>query len=191
MDSQNKPLLATVWDRRYLLAGAIKPAINNNIVYVLDQNNNWTKFNNMYVGAFAEFKDEYYHGASTDIFRINKYSDDYTDDNGVAIAPYIKTKDYDFMTFINDKYFADLWVYAEPSTVFSSMTVSFYLNKLTTAEKTNYVSLAADSSFPNRPIVSKLRNPADRFRYISFSIKNFTKLYGINFFYGLHSLGEK
>lgn len=191
VDSQNKPLIATVWDRRYLLAGAIKPEINNNIIYVLDQNNNWTKFNNMYVGTFANFKDGQYFSSSTDTFQINKYSDDYTDDNGTSLSPFIKTKDYSFDTFINDKYFADLWVYAEPSIVFSSMTVSFYLNKLTAAASTKYISLIADSTYPDKPIISKTRNPADRFRYINFRISNFNKLYGLFFKYGIHSEGEK
>lgn len=191
VDSQNKPLLGFVSDRRYWLAGAIKPEINNNVVYVLDQNNNWTKFNNMHVGSFVKFKDDMYWGASTDVFQINKYSEDYTTDNGAAITPFIKTKDYDFDTFINDKYFSDLWVYAEPSVVFSTMTVSFYLNKQTTAKATESISLLANGTYPNSSIISKIRNSADRWRYINFKVSNFNKFYGLLFKYGYHSEGNK
>ena len=184
-------MVSIIKDRRYWLAGAINPAIDNDVVYILDLNNNWSKFDNIDAASFSVFKDDLYFGSSASNGKIYKYSSDFTNDDGTAIVPYIKTKDFDFGSNINDKYFNTLWIYAKPTTVFSTMTVNYIINKSNVYISTISVSLTADTSYPDYPIIAKIKRPTDRFRYINFRISDFDTLYGLVFKFGYELEGNR
>ena len=191
VDSQNKPLIATVQDRRYWLSGAIRPEIDNNVIYCLDQNNNWTKFTNIRAGAFVNFNNDFLIGSSTYTAKIYKYSDTFTTDDGASIAPFIRTKDYDFGTWTEDKYNTDLWISAEPSVVYSSTTINYYTNKKMITSYTDTLSLTANSTYTDMPLSGRYRRTIDRARFVGWRISNFDKLYGILFRFGIHAEREE
>ena len=125
--------------------------------------------------------------------KIWKYSTDYTSDAGTAINPYVVTPDFILSGRNKDTRYGSLWVYAEPTTQFSSMTVTYYLNKSDTAYKTIQVPLTADSLYPNMYIKQRINSDLfkSRFRTIGFKFSNFSKLYGFDYLFGNYKESDK
>jgi hypothetical protein len=176
---------------RYGLSGT-KSALSthNDILYTYQiRNGKWTKFT-IPARSFGRFNNEQYMGCSLGEGNINKFSSDYTTDNGSLIRPYVQTPDYLLATRANDCQFNELWAYADPSVIYSSMTVQCYLNKNSVAFSTNTMNISlTPGSYANMFVRLRAKRPIDRFRSISLKIENFERFYGLDFIFTPQSLG--
>ncbi len=180
---------------RYWLSGISPNSTINDIVYVWQgKNEKWTKLK-MNARSFCKFNGEFYIGGSTPTYNTDiwRYSTDYTDDNGESINSFVQTPDYITSSRNVDTKFGSLWVYSEPSSIYSNLTVSAYINKGTTAYKTFTVPQSPvdnyNSMFIKNKIVCDLT--MDRFRTIAWEFSGFSKLYGFDMNYTAYEEGEK
>jgi hypothetical protein len=145
--------------------------------------------------SFCRFNGLFYIGGSTPSINTDiwSYSKDYTTDNGIAIEPYVWTPDFIPVNRSQDTKYKSLWVYNEPSTVFSSMTVTVHINKNPAAHKTMVIDNTPVSDYEEMFIKSRLNNELlhGRFRTVSFKFSGFSKLFGFDFEYGFYNAGEK
>jgi len=184
---------AIVKDRRYWFSAAVSPSISNSLILVLDKNNNWTKFSGINARSFSYFNSRLYFGSSDDTGLVYQYDDDYTLDTTSSIATMVHTKDFDLGSRLNNKHIAmeGLWTFTEPTALYANMTVGYHINKSTTAEISVNIPITPDADYPSEPIITRMRNYTDRFRYISFKLTNFNILNGLDLFYVKDPLAEE
>lgn len=165
--------------------------------YVLDTMGNWVIHSSITARSFlfietGGFKNNYLFGSAQNNGKLYKLDNNIVKDDGGVILTYVKTKDFDFGSSINDKKFGELWVIFESTTAYSNATVEYYINKSTTPAISELVSLSA-LGVPNnrRPIAVCIKKKEERFRYISFKVSNFTELYNLIFQYTFEPKGYR
>lgn len=190
-DYSNIPLVAEIIDRRYWLSGATLDSNRNNIIYVYDKNNHWTKFTNIEAASFCVFKDRLYFGDSNNTGKIYEYSNTYTTDDGTTIIPSFTTKDFSLANWNKDIKLDNIWIEAKPSSSRSNLWCSYYINKSTYAISTSSIPLTAQTNYPSYPIIGKINRSDERVRYLGFNIANFDTFYGLKVGFFLEEEMEK
>jgi len=190
------PIVSGIEDHRYWIAIDTGTDFINDVIYVLDKKKDWVRFTGLPTSAIGYFNGQLILGTGNDADGyLQKYDDSYTGDwiDGssagtlTTIVATVKTKDFAFNTFINDKSFKELWLTYKSASPFTSPTFDFYIDKsVTTVSQT---SLSSGSQV--KPYITKINRNEDRFRYVNFKLSGFERIWSLDFFFDVMNRGEQ
>ena len=169
-------------NRLYTTYTEIGQASNNKMLIYQGNNEAFTLISGFGVSYISKYKYDIYMGGTNGLIYL--WDDNYTTFNGVDKNPYIKTKDFDFDNRLGNKILDTMYYNGNPSTLYNSATVDFYIDLSTGTRNTVSVPLNANNAlYPNKPICYKIRKDIGRFKYVNFKLSNFDVFNGVDFYY--------
>ena len=177
-EGNNRPPVASVIDLdRYYLFYTTNTvgSVYNDHALVLDSNNKWSIFNDIYAYSAVLYNNNTYLGDSRDSGYIYQYTQDNLTDDDSPFSYKIKTGNLALTTPVEKKVFKRLYLFLKSETVPGQdidLTVKYYIDGSTTA----YDLGSADLSEATEPgyFVAKFPVPLNitaTFHWLSFSIE--------------------
>lgn len=113
-DTNNVPMIGVAYNQRYYLSVMDGTSTVNNSMLVLQKNNEWSKFDNINVGAANVIKNYLYTGDARNTGYVYRQdvNNIYTD-NGRSYNSYWTTKVFDFNNPVTEKTYNTMWAIAK------------------------------------------------------------------------------
>ena len=207
VDFSTCPIVGIIYNDQYWVSVSTTSGDKQKITYVYDKIGQWSRFTVLQISAACVYKDELYLGMSYNgVVGDNNYAPgtivkydtsityDFTNVSNIAgsggetpnISPELKTKSFDFGSYNNLKRISVIWLNVASNLGFfytGTVTVSAFKNMLTTAVTTYVFTANPETYYTNVPLRLKWFTEINRVTYLSFSITNFSKFYGIKIKY--------